>query len=111
MRVGGYLRGFHALIADNQMPKPTVKRAAKPADITETALRQLARNGVPLALRAHQEDDFYYLEVEVSGTTMRLLNSRGEFRTFSSLDTVANLVASLGVEEFKTTVAVTPRGR
>ena len=71
------------------------------------------RSGVAVTVHAVQDDDVYYLEVELGEARMRLLNSRGSFRTFSSLDTVANLVAGLGAEEFKTTVvpATVLRGR
>ena len=37
-----------------------------------------------------------------------LINSRGDLRTFCSLDTVANLVGGMGLERFTTSVSARP---
>jgi predicted metal-dependent enzyme (double-stranded beta helix superfamily) len=85
------------------MPTTTPKKTVKTAGLTEAALRQLVAGGVVTAIRVSRERGATYVVLADMGTThAQLLNTRGEPRTFSSLDTAAAAVSRLGASEFTT---------
>ena len=80
-------------------PKPITT----PAGLTEAALRQLVAGGLVTTLRVSRARDGLYVVFADMGTRKaQLLNSRGEPRSFSSLDTAAAAVLRLGAYEFIT---------
>lgn len=90
--------------APNRMGTTSGKRANKLGQITEKGLKDMLASGMELEVRAVQAGDIYFFEVDMSGKTLRLLGARGSYRTFSTLDAVANLVAKLRIDRFTTKV-------
>jgi hypothetical protein len=85
------------------MPTRTPKKTPKKAGLTEAAIRQLVAGGVVTAIRVSRERGATYVVIADMGTShAQLMNTRGEPRTFSSLDTAAGAVARLGASEFIT---------
>lgn len=85
------------------MPTKTLKTPVKPAGLTEAALRQLVAGGVVTAIRVTRAPGATYgVTADMGAGHAQLLNTRGEPRTFSSLDTAATAVARLGASEFIT---------
>lgn len=79
------------------------KTTSKPAGLSESALRQLVAGGLVTAVHVQRERDAAYVVIVEMGTgKAQLLGTRGEPRTFSSLDTAAGAVARLGANEFIT---------
>lgn len=85
----------------------SARKADLSAGITELALRQLMRTGAVSDIKAVEKRDVYVIEVMIGSSKAQLLNARGGVRTFSSLDTVAKLVESLGAERFDTVLVNT----
>lgn len=71
--------------------------------LSEAALRQLVTGGLVSTVRVvPSAEGAYEVLVEMGTGQARLLNTRGEPRTFSSLDTAAAAVTRLGASEFIT---------
>jgi hypothetical protein len=85
------------------MPTKAYKKPVKPAGLSEAALRQLVAGGLVTTLRVTRDrDEDYVVFAEMGTGKAQLLNTRGEPRTFSSLDTAAAAVARLGASQFIT---------
>lgn len=84
------------------MASRSSKQPVKSAGLTEAALRQLVAGGLVATLRVKHETDGYVVFADMGSAQAQLLSTRGEPRTFSSLDTAAAAVARLGASEFIT---------
>lgn len=84
------------------MPSKSTRSSPLPG-LSEAALRQLVAGGLVSAVRVvSRQEGAYEVLVEMGTGQARLLNTRGEPRTFSSLDTAAAAVIRLGASEFIT---------
>lgn len=81
---------------------PSKPRPASIPGLSEAALRQLIAGGLVSAVHVQLDGDTYVVITEMGAGKAQLLNTRGEPRTFSSLDTAAAAVARLGAREFIT---------